>query len=152
MSTPQERSREKLDRVPLLLAPFERKDIVGLDLESRTNKKKCMGRMVKHLGDLSLQAGVAHESLQHYISAIDTLRSVNDWLWLGGKSKSISRQCHHVFQVGVCEHKSQISIVGASEGLCAASVVVLYPGWWRTFPIQRNASLPPSPGKRRFVT
>lgn len=117
----QERSREKLDRVPLLLAPFERKDIVGLDLESRTNKKKCMGRMIKHLGDLSLQGGVPHEALQHYISAVDTLRSVNDWLWLGG----------------------------AAEGLCAASVVVLYPGRWRTFPIQRNASLPPSPGKRR---
>ncbi|XP_026288363.2 protein brunelleschi isoform X1 [Frankliniella occidentalis] len=117
----QERSREKLDRVPLLLAPFERKDIVGLDLESRTNKKKCMGRMIKHLGDLSLQAGVPHEALQHYISALDTLRSVNDWLWLGG----------------------------AAEGLCSASVIVLYPGRWRTFPIQRNASLPPSPGKRR---
>lgn len=117
----QERSREKLDRVSLLLAPFERKDIVGLDLESRANRKKCTGRMIKHLGDLSLQAGVPHEALQHYVLAIDTLRSVNDWLWLGG----------------------------ASEGLCAASVVVLYPGRWRTFPIQRNASLPPSPGKRR---
>lgn len=80
----QERSREKLDRVPLLLAPFERKDIVGLDLESRANKKRCMGRMIKHLGDLSLQAGVPLEALQHYMSAVETLRSVNDWLWLGG--------------------------------------------------------------------
>jgi hypothetical protein len=35
-----ERSREKLDRVALLLAPFERKDFVGLDLESRTNKRR----------------------------------------------------------------------------------------------------------------
>ena len=81
----QERSREKLDRVPLLLAPFERKDIVGLDLESRANKKRCMGRMIKHLGDLSLQAGVPLEALQHYMSAVETLRSVNDWLWLGGR-------------------------------------------------------------------
>jgi trafficking protein particle complex subunit 9 len=35
-----ERSREKLDKVTLLLAPFEKKDIIGLDLESRANKRK----------------------------------------------------------------------------------------------------------------
>ncbi|XP_069696670.1 protein brunelleschi isoform X2 [Periplaneta americana] len=117
-----ERSREKVERVSLLLAPFERKDFVGLDLESRTNRKRCVGRMTKHLGDLSLQAGLATEALSYYNSAVDILKAVNDWLWLGG----------------------------AYEGLCAASVVLLYPNLSRSFPLQRNASLQEgSPGKQR---
>ena len=118
----QERSREKVERVSLLLAPFERKDFVGLDLESRTNRKRCIGRMTKHLGDLSLQAGLVTEALSYYNSAVDILKAVNDWLWLGG----------------------------AYEGLCAASVVLLYPNLSRSFPLQRNSSLQEgSPGKQR---
>ncbi|PSN54921.1 hypothetical protein C0J52_01648 [Blattella germanica] len=117
-----ERSREKVERVSLLLAPFERKDFVGLDLESRSNRKRCVGRMTKHLGDLSLQAGLAAEALSYYNSAVDILKAVNDWLWLGG----------------------------AFEGLCAASVILLYPNLSRSFPLQRNASLQEgSPGKQR---
>ncbi|XP_044738688.1 protein brunelleschi [Chrysoperla carnea] len=117
-----ERSREKIERVSLLLAPFEKKDFVGLDLESRNNKKRCMGRITKHLGDLSLQAGLISESLTFYYSARDTLKSVNDWLWLGA----------------------------AYEGLCAASVLVLYPNFQRSVPLQRNSSLQDgSPGKSR---
>ncbi|KDR24045.1 NIK- and IKBKB-binding protein-like protein [Zootermopsis nevadensis] len=118
-----ERSREKVERVSLLLAPFERKDFVGLDLESRSNRKRCVGRMTKHLGDLSLQAGLATEALSYYSSAIDILKAVGDWLWLGG----------------------------AYEGLCAASVVLLYPNLSRSFPLQRNASLQEgSPGKQSW--
>lgn len=52
-----ERSREKIERVSLLLAPFEKKDFVGLDMDSRNSKKRCTGRMTKHLGDFCLQAG-----------------------------------------------------------------------------------------------
>jgi hypothetical protein len=78
--------------------------------------------MTKHLGDLSLQAGLATEALSYYSSAVDTLKAVNDWLWLGA----------------------------AYEGLCAASVVLLYPNLSRSFPLQRNASLQEgSPGKQR---
>lgn len=118
-----ERSREKVERVSLLLAPFERKDFVGLDLESRSNRKRCLGRMTKHLGDLSLQAGLVTEALGCYSSAVDILKAVNDWLWLGG----------------------------AYEGLCAASVVLMYPNLSRSFPLQRNASLQEgSPGKQRY--
>lgn len=118
-----ERSREKVERVSLLLAPFERKDFVGLDMESRSNRKRCLGRMTKHLGDLSLQAGLATEALSYYSSAVDILKAVNDWLWLGG----------------------------AYEGLCAASVVLLYPNLSKSFPLQRNASLQEgSPGKQRY--
>lgn len=111
-----ERSREKLDKVPLLLAPFEKKDFVGLDMESRNNKKRCTGRITKNLGDLCLQAGLLQESLAYYGSAAETLRSVNDWLWLGA----------------------------AFEGLCAASAMCLYPtlrGDSAATGFHRNASL-----------
>ncbi|XP_018574402.1 protein brunelleschi isoform X2 [Anoplophora glabripennis] len=108
-----ERSREKLERVSLLLAPFEKKDFVGLDMESRNNKKRCTGRMTKHLGDLCMQAGLLTESLSYYTQAAETLKSINDWLWLGA----------------------------AYEGLSAASALVLYPDMQRTVPLQRNASL-----------
>lgn len=109
----QERCREKIDKVSLLLAPFEKKDFVGLDLESRTNRKRCVGRMTKHLGDLSLQVGLPSEALGFYHSAVDILRAVNDWLWLGA----------------------------ALEGLCAASALVLYPHLCRSYTLQRNSSL-----------
>lgn len=119
----QERSREKLERVSLLLAPFEKKDLIGLDMESRNNKKKCTGRMTKHLGDLCLQAGLLSESLVYYGGAADTLKTVNDWLWLGA----------------------------AYEGLCAASALVLYPEMQRSTPLQRNASLQEGSSPKKTV-
>ncbi|KAI8439529.1 hypothetical protein MSG28_013279, partial [Choristoneura fumiferana] len=61
-----ERSREKLEKVSLLLAPFEKKDFVGLDMESRNNKKRCMGRVTKNLADLTLQAGLVTETIILY--------------------------------------------------------------------------------------
>lgn len=90
-------------------------------MESRNNKKRCTGRMTKHLGDLCLQAGLISESLTYYTNASEILKSVNDWLWLGA----------------------------AYEGLCAASALVLYPNIQRNVPLHRNASLQEgSPGKR----
>lgn len=115
-----ERSKEKLERASLLLAPFEKKDFVGLDMESRNNKKRCAGRMTKHLGDLCLQAGLVSESLIHYNNAAETLKSVNDWLWLGA----------------------------AYEGLCAASAIVLYPNIQRNSALHRNSSLQEGSPKR----
>nr|CAD7258323.1 unnamed protein product [Timema shepardi] len=109
-------------QVSLLLAPFEKKDFVGLDLESRVNRKRCIGRMTKHLGDLSLQAGLPTEALSHYSSAVDILKAVNDWLWLGS----------------------------AYEGLCAASVVIMYPNSSKSYPLQRNSSL--QEGRQRSST
>ncbi|XP_068618004.1 protein brunelleschi [Battus philenor] len=108
-----ERSREKLDKVSLLLAPFEKKDFVGLDMETRNNKKRCMGRVTKNLADLTLQSGLIVESLSLYHSAAEILKSVNDWLWLAA----------------------------AKEGHCAASAILLYPNLRNTTPLQRNASL-----------
>uniref|UniRef100_F1RSJ3 Trafficking protein particle complex subunit 9 n=1 Tax=Sus scrofa TaxID=9823 RepID=F1RSJ3_PIG len=88
------------DKIPLLCVPFEKKDFVGLDTDSRHYKKRCQGRMRKHVGDLCLQAGMLQDSLVHYHMAVEFLRSVNDFLWLGA----------------------------ALEGLCSASVIYHYPG------------------------
>uniref|UniRef100_A0A8C7P989 Trafficking protein particle complex 9 n=2 Tax=Oncorhynchus mykiss TaxID=8022 RepID=A0A8C7P989_ONCMY len=88
------------DKIPLLCVPFEKKDFVGLDTDSRHYKKCCQGRMRKHVGDLCLQAGMLQDALVHYHMAVELLRSVNDFLWLGA----------------------------ALEGLCSASVIFHYPG------------------------
>ncbi|XP_053610845.1 protein brunelleschi [Plodia interpunctella] len=108
-----ERAKEKLEKVSLLLAPFEKKDFVGLDMESRNNKKRCMGRVTKNLADLTLQAGLVADSLSLYHNAAEILKAVNDWLWLAA----------------------------AKEGLCAASAILLYPNLRNSTPLQRNASL-----------
>ena len=92
-----EASRESAgERLTLLCAPFERKDFVGLDMESRNNKKRVLGRLKKQLADLSLQAGLLAEAWNYYQVAADVLRPANDWLWLAA----------------------------ALEGLCAVSVVL----------------------------
>jgi len=73
--------------------------------------------MRKHIGDLSLLAGLPSEALTHYSSAIDQLRAVSDWLWLAS----------------------------ALEGQCIASLALLYPNSSRkrrSSAFQRNASLP----------
>jgi trafficking protein particle complex subunit 9 len=121
-----ERTKEKIDRVALLLAPFEKKDFVGLDMESRNNKKRCIGRVTKHLGDLTLQAGLVAESLNLFHAASETLRAISDSLWLGA----------------------------ANEGLCAASAILLYPSLRNTMSFHRNSSLPDgtSPQKLRVAT
>ncbi|XP_013180026.1 PREDICTED: protein brunelleschi [Papilio xuthus] len=108
-----ERSREKLDKVSLLLAPFEKRDFIGLDMDSRNNKKRCMGRVTKNLADLTLQSGLVAESLALYHSAAEILKAVNDWLWLAA----------------------------AKEGHCAASAILIYPNLRTTMPLHRNASL-----------
>ncbi|KAH8279570.1 hypothetical protein KR018_002003 [Drosophila ironensis] len=108
-----ERSREKADKVTLLLAPFEKRDFVGLDMESRNNRKRCVGRVMKNLADLSLQAGLVEEALSLYHNANETLRSVSDSLWVGA----------------------------TEEGLCAASAMLLYPQMRETETLHRNSSL-----------
>ena len=48
----EEAQREnRQERMNLLCTPFEKKDFVGLDLESRANKKRIHGRYQKYLGD-----------------------------------------------------------------------------------------------------
>ena len=47
-----------------------------------------MGRLRKHLGDLCLQASLPGEAILHYQTALDLLRTVNDFLWMGGERLS----------------------------------------------------------------
>lgn len=108
-----ERSKEKFDKVSLLLAPFEKKDFVGLDMESRVNKKRIMGRVTKNLADLTLQCGLLAESLNYYCASAETLRAIGDSLWLGS----------------------------ATEGICASSSIILYPLLRHSVNFQRNISL-----------
>lgn len=51
-------------------------------MESRNNKKRCMGRVTKNLADLTLQSGLVADSLTLYHNSAEILKSVNDWLWL----------------------------------------------------------------------
>lgn len=111
-----ERMKEKFDKMTLLLAPFEKKDFVGLDMESRNNKKRIMGRVTKNLADLSLQCGLTAESLNYYHASSETLRSISDSLWLGS----------------------------AQEGICAASSIILYPHLRHSINFHRNISLQPN--------
>lgn len=97
-----DRASEKMDKIPLLTAPFEKKDLIGLDTDTRSFRRKCMGRMRKHIADLSLLAGLPQESLTNYNSAIEQLKAVGDKLWLAS----------------------------AYEGVCAASLALLYPNRW----------------------
>lgn len=69
--------------------------------------------MTKHLGDLCLQAGLINESLTYYATAAETLKTINDWLWLGA----------------------------AYEGQSAVSSIVIYPNIQRGSALHRNASL-----------
>ena len=57
-----------------------------VSVSARHYKKRCQGRMRKHVGDLCLQAGMLQDALVHYHMAVELLRGVNDFLWLGGKS------------------------------------------------------------------
>lgn len=56
------------------MAPFERKDQINQDIDSRSFRKKLQGRLRKHIGDLCLLAGMPQEALTAYHSALDTLR------------------------------------------------------------------------------
>lgn len=107
-----ERTFERSDRMVLLYAPFEKKDYIGVDTETKSFKRRCMGRLRKHLGDLCLQAGLPGEAILHYQTALDMLRTVNDFLWMGG--------CY--------------------EGLCSASVVLTMAHTKPAAPLRRNQS------------
>lgn len=53
--------------------------------------------MRKHVGDLCLQAGMLQDALVHYHMAVELLRGVNDFLWLGGTPGCLMTE-EYVFQ------------------------------------------------------
>ncbi|XP_071854715.1 trafficking protein particle complex subunit 9-like isoform X2 [Apostichopus japonicus] len=107
-----ERLKDRSDKLPLLMVPFEKKDMVGIDTESRNFKRKVQGRMKKHLADLTLMAGMTQEAFGHYQTALEILRGANDWMWMGA----------------------------CLEGMCAASVIMHFPPEPSKAGLPRNAS------------
>lgn len=112
-----DRAGDKMEKIPLLMAPFEKKDLIGLDTDTKSFRRKCLGRMRKHIADLSLLAGLPYESLQNYVAAIEQLKAAKDKLWLAA----------------------------AYEGHCVASLAVMYPNRWqsvqnlrRKYPFERG--------------
>lgn len=53
------------------------------------NRKQCIGRVKKYMGDLCLVAGLPQEAVFHYSVAIDLLRSIGDTLWLCGSIEGL---------------------------------------------------------------
>ena len=75
--------------MPLLMAPFERKNSNGIDVDSRSFRKKLQGRLKKHIGDLCLLAGLPQEALTAYNSALENLRLSQDHLWVASCLESL---------------------------------------------------------------
>ena len=46
--------------------------------------------MRKHIADLSLVAGCVQEAISMYTAVVESLRSHNDWLWLGSAYEGLS--------------------------------------------------------------
>jgi len=86
---------EKVDKIVLIQAPVEH-ETFGAENDSRTTKRRSIGRSKKYTGDLCMLAGLPQEALSQYLIATEHLRAVTDLLWLAG----------------------------ALEGQCAASVVL----------------------------
>ncbi|GFS05209.1 trafficking protein particle complex subunit 9 [Elysia marginata] len=107
-----DRSFERNEKSMPLCAPFEKKDFVGVDTEAKSFKKKCQGRLRKHLGDLCLQAATPGDAVLHYNTALDILRQVNDFLWMAG----------------------------CVEGLCCASIILSAPRRPPSAGLKRNLS------------
>ena len=56
-----------------------------------------MGRVTKHLGDLTLQAGLVTESLALFHAASESLRAISDSLWLGAANEGkIANVCLYI--------------------------------------------------------
>lgn len=85
-----DKTLEKPEKVTLLRSPLDADTI-----DENRNRKQCLGRMKKYMGDLCLVAGLPQDAVFHYSVGIDLLRSVGDMLWL----------------------------CGCTEGLCAASLL-----------------------------
>ena len=86
-----------LDRPNLLTTPFEKNQINSSDNDSKTYRKKCIGRWKKHLADISLLSGLKHEALQNYQLSLEYLTSVNDPVWIGGGHFFFVFSCIFIF-------------------------------------------------------
>ena len=53
-------------------------------------KKHCLARARKQIADTYLVSGNVQEAVSQYGTVIETLRSYNDWLWLGSAYESLA--------------------------------------------------------------
>eukprot|EP00794_Sanderia_malayensis_P011960 gene11960-13197_t len=90
-----EKTNEKFEKMDLPTAPIEQEQVIT-ESDTRTVKRKCLGRNRKLLGDLCLLSGLYQDALYHYNHASENLRMVSDYLWMGA----------------------------ALEGLCATSIIM----------------------------
>lgn len=49
-----------------------------------------MARLRKHVADMNLVAGCVQEAISQYTAVVESLRSHNDWLWLGSAYEGLS--------------------------------------------------------------
>ena len=81
--------------------------------------------MRKHVGDLCLQAGMLQDALVHYHMSVELVRSVNDFLWLGGKTvtRGVNKgTCPLVFD---CEETAQREAREGCRPLVACGLISL---------------------------
>ncbi|KAK2547858.1 Trafficking protein particle complex subunit 9 [Acropora cervicornis] len=74
---------EKIDKIVLIKTHVEHESLGG-ENDSRTMKRKTVGRSKKYTGDLCMLAGLPQDALSQYLIAGEHLRSANDVLWLAG--------------------------------------------------------------------
>uniref|UniRef100_A0A0K0FIK1 Trafficking protein particle complex subunit 9 (inferred by orthology to a human protein) n=1 Tax=Strongyloides venezuelensis TaxID=75913 RepID=A0A0K0FIK1_STRVS len=78
----------EVKRCPLLSG--EEKYQVGLDKQSKSYKKKCVGRLKKQVGDLHMLLGLPAKAVDVYNTAIENLKSANDLLWLAAAYEGLA--------------------------------------------------------------
>jgi len=61
---------------------------------ARLYRKRCQGRLKKHVADLCLLSGVCGEAVLHYRTSLEMLRAANDVLWLAGDQLYYSINTH----------------------------------------------------------
>lgn len=76
-------SFEKMEQPPCPTLPEEEKTRVGTEnRQSRSFKRKCVGRLRKQVADYALLTGLPSLALDSYAHAIEYLKSSADLLWL----------------------------------------------------------------------
>ncbi|XP_028405958.1 trafficking protein particle complex subunit 9-like isoform X2 [Dendronephthya gigantea] len=85
-SKKKDKSLEKPEKFAFLRSPLDGE--ISADTDNR-NRKQCIGRMKKYIGDLCLLTGVPEEAIFHYSVAIDFLRSIGDLLWMSGSLEGL---------------------------------------------------------------
>uniref|UniRef100_A0A914Z9L1 Trafficking protein particle complex subunit 11 n=1 Tax=Panagrolaimus superbus TaxID=310955 RepID=A0A914Z9L1_9BILA len=78
-----DRSFEKMEDPPFPTLPEEEKTRIGTEnRQSKSFKRKCIGRLRKQVADYALLTGLPSLALDSYTNAIENLKASADLLWL----------------------------------------------------------------------